>query len=110
MNNLQKTVQPKRGPHMETAILLSFMHKLYESSYGNGTITAKLHSKDNVLDIDTAFKFDHWEIGEAKDNIVLHGEDDMKITVFPQNLVKAEKEEDLFIFNTDELEMVVGFI
>lgn len=95
---------------METAVMLSFMHKLYESSYGNGTITAKVHSKDNVLDIDTAFTFDHWDIGENKDNIVLYGEDDMKITVFPQDLVKAVKEDELFVFNTDELEMVVGFI
>lgn len=95
---------------MDTKIMLSFMHKLYESSYGNGTITAKVHSKDNVLDIDTAFSFDHWEIGESKENIVLYGEDDMKITVFPQDLVRAEREDELFIFNTDELEMVVGFI
>lgn len=95
---------------MDTSVMLSFMHKLYESSYGNGTITAKVHSKDNVLDIDTAFIFDHWDIGAAKDNIVLYGEDDMKITVFPQNLVRAEREDDLFVFNTDELEMVVGFI
>ena len=95
---------------METSILLSFMHKLWESSYGNGTITAKMHTKDNVLDVDTAFTFDHWEIGEAKDNIVLYGEDDMKITVAPQDLVKAEKENDLFIFNTKNVEMIVGFI
>ena len=95
---------------MDTAVMLSFMHKLYESSYGNGTITAKVHSKDNVLDIDTAFSFDHWEIGDSKENIILYGEDDMKITVFPQDLVKAVKEDELFVFNTDELEMVVGFM
>ena len=95
---------------MDTAVMLSFMHKLYESSYGNGTITAKVHSKDDVLDVDTAFKFDHWELGKNKDNIVLYGEEDMKITVFPQDLIRAEREDELFIFNTDELEMVVGFI
>ena len=95
---------------MDTAVMLSFMHKLYESSYGNGTITAKVHSKDDVLDVDTAFKFDHWELGKNKDNIVLYGEEDMKITVFPQNLIRAEREDELFIFNTDEVEMVVGFI
>lgn len=95
---------------MDTTILLSFMHKLHESSYGNGTITAKVHSNDNVLDVDTAFTFDHWEIGDRKDNIVLYGEDDMKITVFPQNLIRAEREDELFVFNTNELEMVVGFI
>lgn len=95
---------------METSVILSFMHKLHESSYGNGIITAKVHSRDNVLDVDTAFTFDHWEIGDRKDNIILYGEDDMKITVFPQDLVRAEREDDLFVFNTDELEMVVGFI
>ena len=95
---------------MDTAVMLSFMHKLYESSYGNGTITAKVHSKDDVLDVDTAFKFDHWELGKNKDNIVLYGEEDMKITVFPQDLIRAEREDELFIFNTDEVEMVVGFI
>ena len=95
---------------MDTAVMLSFMHKLYESSYGNGIITAKVHSKDDVLDVDTAFKFDHWELGKNKDNIVLYGEEDMKITVFPQDLIRAEREDELFIFNTDEVEMVVGFI
>lgn len=95
---------------MDTSVMLSFMHKLYVSSYGNGSITAKVHSRDNVLDIDTSFTFDHWEIGKNKDNIVIYGEDDMKITVFPQDLVRAEREDDLFVFNTDELEMVVGFI
>lgn len=95
---------------MDTSVMLSFMHKLHESSYGNGIITAKVHSRDNVLDIDTSFTFDHWEIGNAKDNIVLYGEDDMKITVVPQDLVRAEKENELYVFNTNELEMVVGFI
>lgn len=95
---------------MDTAIILSFMHKLFESAYGKGTITTKVHSKDNVLDIDASFMFDHWEIGEDKDNIVLYGEEDIKITVSPQNLIRAEIEDELFVFNTDELEMMVGFI
>ena len=86
------------------------MHKLYESAYGKGTITARVRSNDNVLDIDTAFRFNKWEVINNKKCIVLYGEDDVKIVITPQNLIRAKKENELFIFNTNMMEMIVDFI
>lgn len=95
---------------METTVVLSFMQKLYESLYGNGTITAQVRTADSALDIDTAFSFDHWEINGNKESITLYGEDDMRIVFNPQHLVKASLEDGVFTFNTDILEMVIGFV
>ena len=95
---------------MNTAITMSFMQRLYESAYGNGIISATVRSKDDVLDIDTAFRFDHWELSEDKEHILIYGEDDIKIDVCPRNMVEARRENGLYIFNTKSLEMTVSFI
>ena len=95
---------------MDAAIMLSFMKKLYESAYGNGVITAHIRTTDDVLDIDTAFTFDHWELSDDKESITLYGEDDMKVVFSPQYLTRADIEDDLFVFNTSTTEITVGFI
>ena len=95
---------------MDAAIMLSFMKKLYESAYGNGVITARIRTTDDVLDIDTAFIFDHWELSDDKESITLYGEDDMKVVFSPQYLTRADIEDDLFVFNTSTTEITVGFI
>ncbi|SFU57006.1 hypothetical protein [Butyrivibrio sp. INlla21] len=95
---------------MDTKIMLSFMQKLYNCAYGNGILTAHLRTTDDVLDIDTAFTVDHWELSANKESMTLYGEDDMKVVFNPQYLTKASVEGDDFVFNTGNVEMVVGFI
>ena len=95
---------------METPVIYSFMHKLYESLYEEGSIAARIRSKDNVLNIDGSFTFDHWDISEDKQTITLYVADDLRVEFKPQDLVRAKKENNTFLFDTDIMEMDVDFI
>ncbi len=95
---------------MDKSIIYSFMQKLFESLYGNGTIAARIRSKDDVLNIDTSFVFDHWDMSEDKQTITLYGEDDLKVEFKPQDLVRAEKDNDTFLFDARGMELAVDFI
>lgn len=95
---------------MNSTIMLNFMRKLYESSYGNGSLTAHIKTLDDALDVDAAFKFDHWELSDDKNTITLYGDDDIRVLFDSQKLKNAVMEGDLFIFSTDTMEIAIGFI
>ena len=95
---------------MDIMLIQSFMRKLYESSYGNGSLTAHIKTLDDALDVDAAFKFDHWELSDDKKTITLYGDDDIRVFFNSQKLKNAVMEGDLFIFSTDTMEIAIGFI
>ena len=95
---------------METQIMYSFIHKLFTGAYGGKRISVHLNSADNVLTTDLSFEYKDYQISEDKQKITLYGEDDLQVTVTPQNLMDASTEDEYYLFNTDTFNMAVTFI
>ena len=95
---------------MDKRIMFDFMHKLFINSYSGKNVSVHLNSKDNVLSTDMSFEFKDFQISDDKQKITLFGEEDLQVTFNPQNIVKIEKENDTFLFDTDNVEMAVDFI
>lgn len=90
--------------------MFDFLHKLFINSYSGKSISVHLNSKDNVISTDLSFEFKDFQISEDKKEITLYGEEDLQVTFNPQNLVKVEKENNTFLFDTEIMEMAVDFI
>lgn len=95
---------------MEKKIIFDFLHDLFINSYSGKNISVHLNSKDKVVSADLFFEFKSFQISDDKQEITLYGEEDLQLTFMPQDLVYARKENDTFLFDTDNVEMAVDFI
>ena len=88
----------------------NLIQKMFKCIYSCESISARIRSKDDVICIDTAFMFDHWEFSKDRKTLTLFGDEDVQIDFRPQELIKSQEDEDTFVFENHVMEMTVVFI